>query len=86
MLPVDSTLIVRPKSALGLKFLQITPGSSSEGLEAGETIPLSAAKPEPVDIDQFFDMFDKPTRQAIRQSLAGFGNDLSCHDLPPHTV
>jgi len=76
-LPVDSTLVVRPKSALGLKFLQITPGTSSEGFEAGETIPLSAAKPEPVDIDQFFDMFDKPTRQAIRQSLAGFGNALA---------
>ncbi|MGE5408582.1 MAG: MlaD family protein, partial [Syntrophothermus sp.] len=76
-LPVDSTITVRPKSALGLKFLQITPGTSSEGFEAGETIPLSAAKPEPVDIDQFFDMFDKRTRQAIRQSLAGFGNALA---------
>jgi phospholipid/cholesterol/gamma-HCH transport system substrate-binding protein len=76
-LPVDSTLTVRPKSALGLKFLQLTPGTSSETFEAGETIPLSAAKPEPVDIDQFFDMFDKPTRQAIRQSLAGFGNALA---------
>ncbi len=76
-LPVDSTITVRPKSALGLKFLQLTPGTSSESFEAGETIPLSAAKPEPVDIDQFFDMFDKPTRQAIRQSLAGFGNALA---------
>jgi virulence factor Mce-like protein len=76
-LPVDSTITVRPKSALGLKFLQITPGNSSQGFEAGETIPLSAAKPEPVDIDQFFDMFDKPTRDAIRQNLAGFGNALA---------
>jgi virulence factor Mce-like protein len=76
-LPVDSTITVRPKSALGLKFLQITPGSSSKSFEAGETIPVSAAKPEPVDIDQFFDMFDKPTRDAIRQNLAGFGNALA---------
>ncbi len=76
-LPVNSTVTVRPKSALGLKFLQITPGDSSQGFEAGETIPLSAAKPEPVDIDQFFDMFDKKTRLAIRQSLAGFGNALA---------
>ncbi len=76
-LPVDSTITIRPKSALGLKFLQITPGSSSQGFEAGETIPLAAATPEPVDIDQFFDMFDKPTRDAIRQNLAGFGNALA---------
>jgi virulence factor Mce-like protein len=76
-LPVDSTITVRPKSALGLKFLQVTPGDSEEGFEAGETIPVTAARPEPVDIDQFFDMFDKPTRDAIRQNLAGFGNALA---------
>jgi virulence factor Mce-like protein len=76
-LPVDSSIMVRPKSALGLKYLQVTPGSSSKGFAAGETIPLSAAHPEPVDIDQFFDMFNEPTRDAIRQNLAGFGNALA---------
>lgn len=76
-LPVDSTLMIRPKSALGLKFLQVTPGTASEGFEAGDTIPLSAARPEPVDIDEFFDMFNEPTRKAIRQSQAGFGNALA---------
>jgi virulence factor Mce-like protein len=76
-LPVDSTITVRPKSALGLKFLQITPGKSSKGFKAGERIPVTAYTPEPVDIDQFFDIFDKPTREAIRQNLAGFGNALA---------
>jgi phospholipid/cholesterol/gamma-HCH transport system substrate-binding protein len=76
-LPVDSTITVRPKSALGLKFLQVTPGNSEQGFKAGETIPVTSAKPEPVDIDQFFSMFDKPTRDAIRQNLAGFGNALA---------
>jgi ABC-type transporter Mla subunit MlaD len=76
-LPVDSTITVRPKSALGLKFLQVTPGNSEEEFEAGETIPVTSAKPEPVDIDEFFAMFDKPTRDAIRQNLAGFGNALA---------
>jgi ABC-type transporter Mla subunit MlaD len=76
-LPSDSTVMVRPKSALGLKYLQITPGESDRGFEAGERIPLAAAKPEPVDIDQFFDMFDEKTRQAIRRNLAGFGNALA---------
>jgi virulence factor Mce-like protein len=76
-LPVDSTITVRPKSALGLKFLQVTPGNSSKSFKAGETIPVSASTPEPVDIDQFFDMFDEETRKAIRQNLAGFGNALA---------
>jgi virulence factor Mce-like protein len=76
-LPVDSTITVRPKSALGLKFLQITPGESKQGFKAGETIPVTATHPEPVDIDQFFDMFDERTRDSIRQNLAGFGNALA---------
>ncbi len=76
-LPVDSTITVRPKSALGLKFLQITRGDSEEGFEAGATIPVSSAKPEPVDIDEFFSMFDDETRRGIRQNLAGFGNALA---------
>ncbi len=73
-IPVNSTMIIRPKSPLGLKYLQIVPGDSPEGLEAGETIPVSAARPEPVDIDQFFSMFDEPTRKAIQRNNAGFGN------------
>jgi ABC-type transporter Mla subunit MlaD len=75
--PVDSTVIIRPKSPLGLKYLQIVTGNSSEGFEAGDTIPLAAARPEPVDIDQFFDMFDEPTRKAIKRNLSGFGNALA---------
>ncbi len=73
-IPVNSTMIIRPKSPLGLKYLQIVPGDSGEGLKAGETIPLEAARPEPVDIDQFFDMFDEKTRKAIQRNNAGFGN------------
>jgi ABC-type transporter Mla subunit MlaD len=76
-LPVNSTMIIRPKSPLGLKYLQILPGDSSKGFAAGETIPISAAHPEPVDIDQFFDMFDEKTRTAIQRNLAGFGNALA---------
>jgi ABC-type transporter Mla subunit MlaD len=73
-LPVNSTMIIRPKSPLGLKYLQVVPGDSRKGFAAGETIPVAAARPEPVDIDQFFDMFDEKTRQAIQRNLAGFGN------------
>jgi ABC-type transporter Mla subunit MlaD len=75
--PVDSTVIIRPKSPLGLKYVQIVTGESSEGFEAGDTIPLSAARPEPVDIDQFFNMFDEPTRNSIQRNLSGFGNALA---------
>jgi ABC-type transporter Mla subunit MlaD len=76
-LPVDSTVMIRPKSPIGLKYVQLSPGDSAEGFAAGDTIPLAAARPEPIDIDEFFDMFDDKTRIAIRQSQAGFGNALA---------
>jgi len=76
-IPADSTIIIRPKSPLGLKYLQIVPGDSATGLEAGETLPLAAARPEPVDLDQFFDMFDERTRTAVQRTQAGFGNALA---------
>lgn len=76
-LPEDSTMIVRPKSPLGLKYLELVPGRSRRGFAPGATIPLAAARPEPVDIDQFFDMFSEKTRTAIRRNLTGFGGALA---------
>ena len=63
-IPNDSTILVRPKSPLGLKYLQITPGTSKVGFKAGETIPVRYAKPEPGDIDKFFDMFNDADPQS----------------------
>jgi phospholipid/cholesterol/gamma-HCH transport system substrate-binding protein len=91
-LPVDSTLIVRSRSALGLKYLEINEGTSDEGYPPGATVPLSAATPEPVEIDEVLNTFDEPTRLAIQENLFEFGNALAGRgpdlnetiaDLPP---
>jgi virulence factor Mce-like protein len=76
-LPEDSTVVVRAKSALGLKYLQINRGDSSQGFQPGSTMPLTAARPEPVELDQVFNMFDDPTRTAIQTDLLEFGNALA---------
>jgi virulence factor Mce-like protein len=76
-LPKDSTLIVRPRSALGLKYVEITPGRSNQGYSAGATIPVTQAKPEPVEIDEVLNMFDEPTRKGQEQSLLGYGDGLT---------
>jgi ABC-type transporter Mla subunit MlaD len=73
-LPVDSTIIIRPRSALGLKYIELTKGTSSQGLKDGQTIPLSQATPQPVEFDDFFNMFDKRTRVGEQQNLRGFGD------------
>jgi ABC-type transporter Mla subunit MlaD len=76
-LPVDSRVIVRPRSALGLKYLEITKGTAREGFETGATVPLTGAQPEPVEIDEFFSTFDEPTRAAIRSNTNEFGTALA---------
>jgi len=76
-LPVDSTLEVRPKSPLGLKFVDITRGTSTEGFKSGSTMSIAAATPLPVQIDDVFNMFNKPTRDASQANLLEFGNAIA---------
>ena len=70
-LPKNSTVLIRPRSALGLKYVEITKGNlpvngsenaKNNGFADGATIPLKNATPSPVEIDEVFNTFDKPTR------------------------
>ncbi len=72
-LPVDSRVIVRPRSALGLKYVQVTRGRSTRGFEDGATIPLASAKPAPVEFDEVLNTFDDRTRAAGRTNIDEFG-------------
>src|SRR5919112_5023256 len=73
-LPKDSTVIIRPRSALGLKYVELTRGTSDEGFADGDTVPLAAATPAPVEFDEFVNMFDDETRAAAQTNLQGFGD------------
>jgi virulence factor Mce-like protein len=75
--PKDSTVVVRSRSALGLKYLEISKGTSSEGYAEGSTLPLRVAHPEPVEFDQVLNIFDPATRQAARGNLVAFGDALA---------
>jgi len=75
-LPVDTKAIVQLVSTIGLKYLSLEKGHSSQTLKEGQTIPVSQTR-EPVDIDEFFDMFDKKTRTANQVNLTTFGNGLA---------
>ena len=76
-LPADSTLIIRSRSALGLKFLEITPGRSDDGLPEGGELAITQSRPEPVEIDEFFSTFDAPTRRNIQTNLVEFGGAVA---------
>src|SRR3954463_11900807 len=70
-LPVDTKIIVRSRSALGLKFVEITPGRSKQTFKAGGTIPL-ANTTLPIEFDDFLNTFDDKTRTASRLALTGY--------------
>lgn len=83
-LPVDSTVKIRPKSALGLKYILINRGTSSRTIPADGTLDTPREPIRPVDIDDWFNMFDEPTRQGSSDNLmeygtafAGRGSDLN---------
>jgi virulence factor Mce-like protein len=72
-LAVDSKIIVRARSALGLKYIQITPGHSKQTYKAGGTIPL-ANTTLPVEFDDFLNTFDLQTRENSRLALTCYGD------------
>jgi virulence factor Mce-like protein len=75
-LPVDSTLLVRPRSALGLKFVELTRGKSRRELADGATIATGANAVGP-ELDDFFSTFDERTRTNVDRNLDYFGTALA---------
>jgi virulence factor Mce-like protein len=76
-IPKGSTVVVRARSALGLKYLEVNRSHNPNGYPEGSVLPLSAAHPHPVEYDQVLNMFNAPTRTAIHQNLVEFGAVLA---------
>jgi phospholipid/cholesterol/gamma-HCH transport system substrate-binding protein len=72
-LSTDSTLRVRPRSALGLKYVQIIPGRAKKTYTAGDTIPERYAS-QPLELEDVLSTFDRKTRPAARAATEGFGD------------
>jgi virulence factor Mce-like protein len=72
-LPVDTGVLIRQRSALGLKYVQLTPGVDNRVFRPGDTIPLDNAS-LPVEFDDLLNTFDPGTRRYSRAALAGFGD------------
>jgi virulence factor Mce-like protein len=79
-LPADTRAIVQSVSAIGLKYLELEKGTSHQVLKAGQAIPYNHTT-EPVNIDELFNMFDKPTRTAIKVNTTNFGDGLAGRGL-----
>jgi virulence factor Mce-like protein len=79
-LPRDTSFAVRPRSALGLKYVEVVPGDSKQTFAPGDTVKLGngaiSSRP-PLDLEDVLFTFDAATRDAGRSALEGFGNGLA---------
>jgi virulence factor Mce-like protein len=75
-IPEDSTIKIRPRSALGLKYVDLIRGRSPHPLADGATISASADAVGP-ELDDFFSIFDEPTRENVDRNLDYFGTALA---------
>ena len=69
----NSKLRVRPRSALGLKYVELEPGTSKATFESGDTIPVKQAS-EPLEFEDLYATFDPEVRPQIQNATEGFGN------------
>ena len=76
-LSVDSTLSVRPRSALGLKYVELIPGHAKRTFQDGDTIPLSNASQNAPELEDVLSTFAPETRNDARNSLVGFGDSIA---------
>lgn len=74
----DIRAVVRPKSLLGEKYVELirTPGSSAPILSSGATLPQKQTG-DAVSIDDVLNNMDAPTRAAMSQSLQQLGVALN---------
>ena len=74
--PVDTTFTIRPRSPLGLKYLEMDRGESDTNVRQGHTFAADHTT-LPVEIDDFNRIYDEKTRQGVRRNTEGFGNTLA---------
>ena len=72
-LAADTRLRVRPRSALGIKFVEVIPGRGRTSLRAGDTVPLARAS-EPLEFEDIYGTFTDRTRVSLREAAEGLGD------------
>lgn len=76
-IPRDSTVLIRPRSALGLKYVEFRRGRSSRQLPDGSVIVASSSRVVGPELDDFFSIFDERTRADIDANLDYLGQGFA---------
>jgi len=75
-IPVDTVFTIRPRSPLGLKYLEMARGSAAETAQQDHVFPVDQTV-QPVEFDDVTRIYDPPTRRGIQRSFTGFGTALA---------
>jgi virulence factor Mce-like protein len=75
-LPTNTLVKIRPRSPLGLKYVELTLAGGAGTYAAGDTIPLKNST-ESIELEDFFSTFDTETRNNQRTAIEGFGTALA---------
>ena len=75
-IPVDTVFTIRPRSPLGLKYLEMARGTAAETAQQDHVFPVAQTL-LPVEFDDVARIYDAPTRRGIQRSFEGFGTALA---------
>jgi phospholipid/cholesterol/gamma-HCH transport system substrate-binding protein len=76
MVKTDAFMLLRPKTGLNDMIIELTPGSNAAPrVEEGFTVPIRNTLPN-VNLEEFFSVFDRDTRDYLRLLLHGGGKGL----------
>jgi len=75
-IPVDTMFTIRPRSPLGLKYLEMARGTAAETAGQDHVFPVEQTV-RPVDFDDVARIYDAPTRRGIQRGFNGFGTALA---------
>jgi len=73
-LSVDTRVGVRPRSALGLKYVELIPGRARRTFQNGATVPLRNASAPAPELEDVLSTFTPETRRDAQKTLIGFGD------------
>ncbi len=76
-LSVDTEIGVRPRSALGLKYVELVPGRSERTFADGDTVPLANAGEITPELEDVLATFPPETRRDSQAALEGFGDAVA---------
>ena len=75
-LPADTTFTIRPRSPLGLKYLEVSRGEAPGTVKDGHVFGVSRTV-IPVQVDDVAELYPEDTRDAARGNLTDFGDTLT---------